>query len=38
MEGNNLIIYKNSDGNVIVDAIRMKHYGYLKKGCLGYLK
>lgn len=34
MEKNKLIIYKNSDGNIIVDAIyKDELYGYHKKVC-----
>lgn len=32
MEDNKLIIYKNSEGNIVV-FIKMKLYGYHKKVC-----
>ena len=35
---NNLLIYKNNNGNIVVDAIyKMKLYGYHKKECQRFL-
>jgi len=39
MQDNNLIIYKNDEGNIIVNVIyKDEIYGYLKRECLKYLK